>query len=58
MIMIYQTLSRISGSEKIIIYIVCDGEDSKFFDHWINADYKEGKVCEINLDEIEKWLNE
>ena len=39
-------------------HIVCDGEDPKYFDHWINAYYKEGKVSETNLDEIEKWLNE
>lgn len=39
-------------------HIVCEGEDPQYFDHWINADYREGRISEINLDEIEKWLNE
>ena len=47
-----------SNRRKAWGHIVCDGEESKFFDHWINADYKEGRVSEITLDEIEKRLNE
>ena len=47
-----------SNRRKAWGHIVCDGEDPKYFDHWINAYYKEGKVSETNLDEIEKWLNE
>ena len=39
-------------------HIVRDNDDSKYFDRWINEDYQEGKVSEINLDEIDKWLNE
>ncbi len=39
-------------------HIICNGEDSQYFDYWINVEYKEGRVSDINLDEIEKWLNE
>jgi len=38
--------------------IVDNDEDPKYFHHWINVAYDEGRVSEINLDEIEQWLNE
>lgn len=38
-------------------HIVRNGEDPKFFQHWINEEERAGRMGEIDMTEIEFWLN-